>query len=98
MTTTDPIHHPEPVDATRPRDTYGIHFVGQSSPSWNMLGWVRPDEHPGGLLGVPCPECGYRYGSEWKVEEVPTGVVVALRAITAGGRELPITSGERVAS
>ncbi len=38
-------------------------------------GWVRPDEHPGGLLTAPCPGCGYAYGSEWRREEVPAGVV-----------------------
>lgn len=39
------------------------------------LGWLRPDEHPEGLLCRPCPECGYKYGSEWKREEVPESVL-----------------------
>jgi len=30
-------------------------------------GWVKPEEHPEGLLCKPCPECGYKYGSRWLV-------------------------------
>lgn len=29
------------------------------------LGWLRPTDHPDGLLGNPCPVCGYRYGTSW---------------------------------
>lgn len=29
------------------------------------LGFLRPDEHPEGLLEKPCPVCGYKYGSGW---------------------------------
>jgi hypothetical protein len=36
-----------------------------------MAGWVRQEEHPEGLLGKPCPVCGYKYGSAWNKEEVP---------------------------
>lgn len=39
------------------------------------LGWLHPDEHPDGLLGKPCPVCGYRYGHEWQREEVPQEVI-----------------------
>ena len=30
------------------------------------LGWLKPEEHPDGLLCRPCPVCGYRYGTAWK--------------------------------
>ena len=43
------------------------------------LGWLYPTEHPDGLLCRPCPECGYKYGSEWKREEVPESVLRFLR-------------------
>lgn len=39
------------------------------------LGWLRPEEHPDGLLCRPCPVCGYKYGSAWKEEEVPQDVI-----------------------
>lgn len=38
-------------------------------------GWVKPEEHPRGLLGKPCAKCGYCYGSRWLREEVPDDVV-----------------------
>lgn len=44
-------------------------------------GWLRPDEHPDGLLTAPCPECGYRYGSEWRREEVPADVLAFLQGL-----------------
>lgn len=39
------------------------------------LGWLRPDEHPDGILTKPCPVCGYKYGSAWKTEQVPDDVL-----------------------
>jgi hypothetical protein len=38
-------------------------------------GWVTPDEHPDGLLGKPCPVCGYAYGTAWNKESVPVKVL-----------------------
>lgn len=64
----------QPIDPTKPTDTYGRHFEGQQQDSWNLLGWVRPDEHPDGLLTKPCPVCGYKYGSAWLTEELPESV------------------------
>ena len=31
---------------TKPTRSYGKHFEGQRHDSWNLLGWVRRDEHP----------------------------------------------------
>jgi hypothetical protein len=62
------------IDASKPRNSYGKHFEGQRSDTWNMLAWVRPDEHPDGLLGKSCPTCGYRYGTAWLVETLPANV------------------------
>lgn len=39
------------------------------------LGWLRPEEHPEGILGRACPVCGYKYGTSWKKEEVPKEVI-----------------------
>ena len=67
--------HTRPIDPEKPLNAYGKHSPWQSRPSWNMLTWVYPDEHPGGLLTKPCPVCGYRYGTAWKREEVPQNVI-----------------------
>ena len=39
------------------------------------IGWLRPEEHPEGLLCKPCEVCGYKYGSAWLREEVPADVI-----------------------
>lgn len=38
-------------------------------------GWVKPEEHPGGVLCKPCPVCGYKYGTKWLKEDVPRDVI-----------------------
>jgi hypothetical protein len=45
------------------------------------LGWLRPEEHPDGILCKPCPVCGYRYGTAWKTEKVPRAVIDWLFAL-----------------
>lgn len=40
-----------------------------------MLTWVRPEEHPEGLLTAPCPVCGYRFGTKWLMEDMPDEAV-----------------------
>lgn len=52
-------------------------------------GWLSFDEHPDGLLGKPCPTCGYRYGSAWLYEPVPEHVLTWLQTLpTASKRPL----------
>lgn len=85
-----------PIDPDKPTDSYGIHFEGQQSPSWNLLGWVRPDEHPGGLLTRECEECGYRYGTAWVREDVPADVVEWLRDLPQAERKHPWGDRDRV--
>lgn len=63
-----------PIDPSKPLEDW-IHFEGQDLASRNMLVWVRPDEHPEGLLTAPCETCGYRYGTAWLTEEVPEDVL-----------------------
>lgn len=69
-----------PIDPTKPLDSYGHHVGPDKSPTWNMLVWVRPTEHPQGLLGVPCLTCGYRYGRSWLSKPVPTDVLARVKA------------------
>lgn len=44
-------------------------------------GWVSIAEHPEGLLSKPCPVCGYKYGSAWNKEEVPSDVIAFLESL-----------------
>lgn len=37
--------------------------------------WVRYEEDERGLIGKPCPVCGYKYGTSWKTVELPEEVV-----------------------
>ena len=46
-------------------------------------GWVGSDEHPLGLLCKPCVVCGYKYGSAWNCEPLPTEVVMFLHSLPA---------------
>lgn len=48
-----------------------------------------PQEHPGGLLMKPCPECGYRYGSAWLYEAVPVDVLEFLRGLPDNAAGMP---------
>lgn len=70
-----------PIDPAKPTTAYGKHFPGQRQHSWNMLAWVTPSEHPSGLLGKPCSVCGYKYGTAWKREDVPTAVIEFLQSL-----------------
>lgn len=63
-----------PIDPAQPTDRYGTHYPGQRQASWNMLTWVRRDEHPRGLLAYPCPVCGYGFGTAWLTREIPADV------------------------
>jgi hypothetical protein len=51
------------------------------------IGWLKPSEHPDGVLMRPCAVCGYKYGSEWLKEEVPAAVIDWLRALPDTDRE-----------
>jgi hypothetical protein len=50
-------------------------------------GHVYPNEHPEGLLGKPCPKCGYKYGSSWLKREVPEDVLVYLSGLPESKKE-----------
>lgn len=76
-----------PIDPDKPTTAYGRHFEGQRSASWNLLGWIRPEEHPDGLLTRPCPECGYRYGTAWLSEDVPEDMLRFLADLPDASRK-----------
>lgn len=41
-------------------------------------GWLRYGKHELGLIGKPCPVCGYGYGTSLLIEEVPNEVLTWL--------------------
>lgn len=43
-------------------------------------GWVKPSEHPKGLLCKPCEVCGYAYGTGWKYQPIPGEVVEQIKS------------------
>ncbi len=63
-----------PIDYTKPCNAYGKFYPGQRHDSWNMLTWITPEEYPQGLLGKACTTCGYKFGSRWLREELPSNV------------------------
>ena len=64
-----------PIDPSKPTNTYGKFVEDRMTTTWNQLVWVSRKKHPQGLLSEPCPICGYRYGTEWLIEELPDEVV-----------------------
>lgn len=69
-----------PLDQSKPTSAYIQHPDGQMG--WNMLTWVPVKD--GGLLGAPCPTCGYKYGSKWLYEPLPEEVVAFLQNFPGG--------------
>jgi len=51
-------------------------------------GWVYPEQHSKGKLCKPCPKCGYKYGSAWLKEELPSEIVKEVESwsFVEGGR------------
>lgn len=51
-------------------------FTGYSGPTEiESLGMLKPEDHPEGILTKECPVCGYKYGTAWKIEEIPEEVI-----------------------
>lgn len=78
-----------PIDPSKPLDTYGKHFEGQTVNSWNMLVWITRSEHDKGLLSQPCYTCGYKYGTAWLSEELPYEVENRLASFPESTRDNP---------
>ena len=71
-----------PISKTTWKPLDDPRYEPQKKKDWNCgateektLGWLRPDEHPEGILTKPCPVCGYKYGTTWKTEQVPEEVL-----------------------
>jgi hypothetical protein len=71
------------IDRPKHLDCWGIEGEQMISAGWIELGkkelknrgCVKDTEHPEGILCKPCPVCGYKYGTEWRKEELPADVV-----------------------
>jgi len=69
------------IDDSKPSNTYGKHCGEDGPTSWNLAGWVRPSSHERGKMAVACPECGYKYGTEWKTEPLPADVLAEINSL-----------------
>lgn len=49
-----------------------ISFSDKQKIDIKLLGHTFSTEHPEGLLGKPCPVCGYKYGTKWLYVPIPT--------------------------
>ena len=49
------------------------------------LGWLRPSEHPDGILARPCPVCGYKYGTKWLEDPIPERDLRRIRSLIENG-------------
>lgn len=55
--------------------------LGHSNVEYKTRGWIRCTEHELGLLTKECPVCGYKYGTSWKMEEIPSDVIEWLESL-----------------
>ena len=42
-------------------------------------GWIRNEDDERGILGRPCPVCGYKYGTSWLYAEIPADDLQQIR-------------------
>lgn len=53
------------------------------------LGWLSQKDHPDGLLGRPCPTCGYEYGTKWLYRPIPAeDEAIILDLLSAKGEQI----------
>lgn len=50
-------------------------------------GWLKPEEHSRGLLGKPCPVCGYKYGHGWNYFPIPAEDEKIIYELLEGGQD-----------
>ena len=73
---TDSVDRPAAPDGYEPARHFGGHRSGDvKQPDRKTLGWLRPSEHPDGLLTRKHPKSGNGYGSGWYREDVPVDVL-----------------------
>ena len=55
--------------------------IGNRDEKGIIATWVKPENHPKGLLTKPCPVCGYKYGTSWLKEELPHDIVEQVNSL-----------------
>jgi len=66
---------------TEGEKSYFEHGVIEIKTEKKAAGWVKPNEHPEGMLTRPCPQCGYAYGSAWLFDALPPEVTDFIKAL-----------------
>lgn len=80
---------PEPVAPEGYERAKSFRTGNIEAPERKTLGWLKPTEHPDGLLTRALVEGGNRYGSAWYREEVPADVLDFLRGLPDADKPLP---------
>jgi hypothetical protein len=73
-----------PANLTKDYTANGPIYTGDTynrASEKKTAGWVKPSEHPKGLLCKPCEVCSYEYGSAWLRQELPADVVSFLGSL-----------------
>jgi hypothetical protein len=70
----------------KPKENYTAAGSVVAGPERKTLGWLRPSEHPEGLLGRKLREDGPGYGSAWFREDVPADVLAFLQGLPVADR------------
>lgn len=55
--------------------------LGHSNTEYKTRGWISYKDHKLGFIGRECPVCGYKYGTAWKMEEVPQDIIEWLESL-----------------
>ena len=55
--------------------------LGHSNTEYKTRGWISYKDHKLGVIGRECPVCGYKYGTAWKMEEVPQDIIEWLESL-----------------
>lgn len=79
---------PEPLEAyEREKDLWGHNKGNLKHPERKTLGWLRPQDHPDGLLTRKLREDGQGYGSAWFKQELPLVIVQFLADLPASDQK-----------
>lgn len=49
--------------------------LGHTNTKYITRRWISYKDNELGFIGRSCPVCGYKYGTSWKIEEVPQDVI-----------------------
>ena len=68
-----------PYAVKAPRDSFAVsEFYEIKGAEKKTSGWVYEKDHPEGVLCKACPECGYKYGTQWFKKEIPQEILQKL--------------------